>query len=110
MYIQLYRLKKKQTQTEKQFCKLKLGMEYQEDQDLEGLVEKTDLQDQLEKLVHQDFKGGEDQKALRVLVVFQVELVPMVIKGRKDNLVKKGYKDLEVLLDHLDHQDVHVTI
>ena len=37
-----------------------MAMEFQEDQDLLDLVEKKDLQGQLEKLVHQEFQERKD--------------------------------------------------
>ena len=85
-------------------------MEFQEDQDLEDLVEKKGLQDQLERLDHLEVKEQKDQKASEVLMVFQVELAQMVNQEIKDDLVDKVFVDLQVLLGHLDHQDVCAII
>ena len=42
-----------------------MKVEFQENQDLKGLMEKKDPQDQLEKLAHQEREESEDQKALK---------------------------------------------
>ena len=102
----LLRVKEKRSH----ILKVQVEMEFQEDQGLGGLVDQRDLQDQLEKKVQQEVQEGEDQKALRVIKVFQVELVHMVNLEEKDNLVNEAFQDLQVLLGHLDHQDVCVTI
>ena len=52
--ILLHRLKKEQNLAEQHIQKPKMEMEFQEDQELEGSVDKKDLQDQLEKLDHQE--------------------------------------------------------
>jgi len=87
-----------------------MEMDFQEDQELEGLVDKEDPQDQLEQQAHQEFQELGDQKAFRVLMVFQVELVPMANQDLKDDLAYEGFVDLQVLLGHLVHQDVCAII
>ena len=85
-------------------------MECQGNQEQGVVMDKKDIQDQLEKKACQELEEKEDQKASRVLMVYQVELVSMVTKEIKDNVVNEGFEGLQVLLGRLDHQDVCVII